>query len=89
MLKTKDLTKKYGTQVALDQLNLTVQPGEIYCLLGANGAGKTTTINLFMDFIKPTSGKVFINDLDVSENGSATKKHLAYIPENLNLYTVI
>ena len=86
MLKTKDLTKKYGNQIALNQLNLTVQPGEIYCLLGANGAGKTTTINLFMDFIQPTSGKVFINDLEVSEHGSATKKHLAYIPENLNLY---
>lgn len=86
MLKTKDLTKQYDNQVALDQLNLTVQPGEIFCLLGANGAGKTTTINLFMDFIQPTSGKVFINDLEVSEHGSATKKHLAYIPENLNLY---
>jgi len=86
MLKTKDLTKKYGTHTALDQLNLTVNPGEIFCLLGANGAGKTTTINLFMDFIQPTAGKVFINDLDVSEHGNATKKHLAYIPENLNLY---
>ena len=87
MLKTKDLTKKYGNHTALDKLNLTVNPGEIYCLLGANGAGKTTTINLFMDFIQPTSGKVFINDLDVSEHGSATKEHLAYIPENLNLYS--
>ena len=86
MLRTKDLTKKYGTEVAVNQLNLTVQAGEIYCLLGANGAGKTTTINLFMDFIQPTSGKVFINDLELSEHGSATKKHLAYIPENLNLY---
>ena len=86
MLKTKDLTKKYGTEVALDKLNLTVQPGEIFCLLGANGAGKTTTINLFMDFIQPTSGQVYINDMEVSEHGSATKKHLAYIPENLNLY---
>ncbi|MFK8008031.1 MAG: ABC transporter ATP-binding protein [Saprospiraceae bacterium] len=87
MLKAKDLTKKYGSHTALDKLNLTVQPGEIFCLLGANGAGKTTTINLFMDFIQPTAGKVFINDMDVSEHGSATKKHLAYIPENLNLYS--
>ena len=86
MLKTIDLTKKYGTQVALDKLNLTVQPGEVFCLLGANGAGKTTTINLFMDFIQPTSGQVFINEMEVSEFGSATKRHLAYIPENLNLY---
>ncbi len=86
MLQTIDLTKKYDSQVALDKLNLTVLPGEIYCLLGANGAGKTTTINLFMDFIQPTYGKVFINNMELSEHGSATKKHLAYIPENLNLY---
>lgn len=86
MLQTIDLTKKYGDQFALDMLNLTVQPGEIFCLLGANGAGKTTAINLFMNFIQPTSGQVFINDLEVSKQGQATKKHLAYIPENLNLY---
>lgn len=87
MLKTIDLTKNYGAEVALNKLNLSVKPGDIYCLLGANGAGKTTTINLFMDFIQPSSGKVFINDLDVSKHRSATKKHLAYIPENLNLYS--
>ena len=86
MLKTEGLTKKYGDHIALNHLNLTVNAGEIYCLLGANGAGKTTTINLFMDFIKPSSGKVFINGNDVSQHGNATKKHLAYIPENLNLY---
>lgn len=86
MLKTVDLTKKYGEDTVVNQLNLTVQPGEIFCLLGANGAGKSTTINLFMDFVKPTDGKIFINDLEVSVHGSATKEHLVYIPENLNLY---
>ncbi len=86
MLRTNNLTKKYGDQIALGNLNLIVQPGEIFCLLGANGAGKTTTINLFMNFIQPTSGQVFINDLEVSKQAQATKKHLAYIPENLNLY---
>ena len=86
MLRTNNLTKKYGNDTALDKLNLTVQSGEIFCLLGANGAGKTTTINLFMNFIQPTSGQVFINDLEVSKQAQNTKKHLAYIPENLNLY---
>ena len=86
MLRTINLTKKYGMHTALNQLNLTVQAGEIFCLLGANGAGKTTAINLFMNFIQPTSGQVFINDLDVAKQAQATKKHLAYIPENLNLY---
>jgi ABC-2 type transport system ATP-binding protein len=55
MLKAKNLTKKYGNYIALESLNLTVNSGEIFCLLGANGAGKTTTINLFMDFIHPTA----------------------------------
>lgn len=86
MLQTVNLSKSYGADTALHKLNLTVQPGEIFCLLGANGAGKTTTINLFMNFIQPTSGQVFINDLEVSKKAQATKKHLAYIPENLNLY---
>lgn len=86
MLQTVSLSKNYGTDTALSNLNLTVQPGEIFCLLGANGAGKTTTINLFMNFIQPTSGQVFINDLEVSKQAQTTKKHLAYIPENLNLY---
>lgn len=86
MITTQNLTKKYNDQIALDQLNLTVEAGEIYCLLGANGAGKTTTINLLLGFIEPTSGNALINDLNVSENAKETKKFLAYIPENLMLY---
>ena len=86
MLKAKNLTKKYGSVTALDNLNLSVKEGDIYCLLGANGAGKTTTINLFMGFIQPTSGLALVNELEVDQLSSATKKHLAYIPENLNLY---
>ncbi|WP_271783225.1 ABC transporter ATP-binding protein [Aquimarina algiphila] len=86
MITTNNLTKKYNDQTALDQLNLQVGKGEIYCLLGANGAGKTTTINLLLGFIEPTSGDALINDLNVSENPKETKKFLAYIPENLMLY---
>ncbi|WP_109434250.1 ABC transporter ATP-binding protein [Aquimarina sp. AU119] len=86
MITTNNLTKKYNDQTALDQLNLQVGKGEIYCLLGANGAGKTTTINLLLGFIEPTSGDALINDLNVFENPKETKKFLAYIPENLMLY---
>ena len=56
MLEAIDLSKEYGANVALDRLNLSVAPGEVFCLLGANGAGKTTTINLFLNFVDPTSG---------------------------------
>ncbi|WP_169977367.1 ABC transporter ATP-binding protein [Tautonia rosea] len=86
MLEASDLTKAYGSHTALDHLNLTVRPGEVYCLLGANGAGKTTTINLFLDFIPRTSGSAKINGLDVAEHPLETKKHLAYIPEQVMLY---
>ncbi len=86
MLEAIDLSKNYGGYLAVSDVNLSVAPGEIYCLLGANGAGKTTTINLFMSFIKPTSGSLKIDQLDVVENENETKNHLAYIPENLSLY---
>ena len=86
MLHTENLTKDYDGNRALDQLNLSVSAGDIYCLLGANGAGKSTTINLFLNFIKPTSGKVIIDQMDVNTEPIKTKEVIAYIPENLNLY---
>lgn len=86
MIVTNNLSKKYGDQTALDQLNLNIKAGDIYCLLGANGAGKTTTINLLLGFINPSSGSAFINQLSVHEDVKATKRFLAYIPENLMLY---
>ncbi len=86
MLQAIDLAKSYGAQTALQPLNLEVKPGEIFCLLGANGAGKTTTINLFLNFIEPTGGRALINGLDVVAHPLETKKHIAYIPEQVSLY---
>jgi ABC-2 type transport system ATP-binding protein len=86
MLETIALTKRYNTTIALDHLTLRVEPGEVFCLLGANGAGKTTTINLFLNFIPPTSGTATINGLDVTAHPLETKKYVAYIPETVMLY---
>ena len=86
MLQAINLSKTYGKHHALKDLNLKVDSGEIFCLLGANGAGKTTTINLFLNFITPSSGKARINNISVSQNPVETKKYVAYIPENLALY---
>ncbi|MCU0337750.1 MAG: ABC transporter ATP-binding protein [Sediminibacterium sp.] len=86
MLEAKQVTKKYNDATALNALSFQVNKGEIFCLLGANGAGKTTTINLFLNFIQPTSGEVLINELSVGAHPLETKKHLTYIPENLTLY---
>lgn len=86
MLKAINLTKNYNGATALDDLNLNIEAGEVFCLLGANGAGKTTTINLFLNFIQPDGGKALIKGFDVTEQPLETKKYLAYIPEQVNLY---
>lgn len=86
MLQAKNLTKTYGEQTALNSLNLTINEGEIFALLGQNGAGKTTTINCFLGFIQPSGGSVSINGVSVAENALETKKYLAYIPETVMLY---
>ncbi len=89
MLQAIELTKQYGEKTALDRLNLSIAPGEIYCMLGANGAGKTTAINLFMGFVAPTSGKAIINGMEVKPGSNSTKSFIAYIPEQVMLYPTL
>lgn len=87
MLQAIGLTKRYEDgHLALDSLNLEIGQGEIFFLLGANGAGKTTSINIFLNFIEPTSGKALIDGIDVVENPLETKKHVAFVSENVMLY---
>jgi ABC-2 type transport system ATP-binding protein len=87
MLQAIELTKRYAEDnLALDTLNLEVNSGEIFCLLGANGAGKTTTINLFLNFIDATFGKALINGKDVANASLETKKYVSYVSENVMLY---
>ncbi|WP_207431649.1 ABC transporter ATP-binding protein [Sabulibacter ruber] len=85
-LEARQLKKQYQDKLALKGLNLQIEPGEIFCLLGQNGAGKSTTINLFLGFITPTSGAAYINGLEVATNQLKVKEYLAYIPENVMLY---
>jgi ABC-2 type transport system ATP-binding protein len=80
------LRKQYGDVVALKKLDLRVESGEVFCLLGANGAGKTTTIQLLLGFVAPSAGRAEIGGLDVAERALETKALLAYIPENVMLY---
>lgn len=86
MLIAENLTKSFGSMVALDHLNLTVNSGEIVCLLGANGAGKTTTINLFLGFLEPSAGRALVNGVPVAQHAVETKQDLAYIAEQVSLY---
>ncbi len=88
MIEAKNLTKRYEDDVlALDALNLKVNPGEIYCLLGANGAGKTTTINLFLGFLEPTEGQALLNGIEVAKDPLEAKKYVAFVSENVMLYS--
>ncbi|MBD3287392.1 ATP-binding cassette domain-containing protein [candidate division KSB1 bacterium] len=87
MLRITDLTKIFNSTVrAVDGLNLEVASGEVYTMLGANGAGKTTTINLILNFIEPTSGEIWVNDINVVKNPLDAKRNLAYVSENVMLY---
>jgi ABC-2 type transport system ATP-binding protein len=86
MLEAIGLAKHFNGIIALEGLNLKIDAGEIFCLLGANGAGKTTTINLFLNFIPPSSGVAKINGLSVVDHPLETKRFLTYIPEQVMLY---
>lgn len=88
LLEARNLTKVYEDGVkALDNLQLKVLPGEIFAMLGGNGAGKTTTINIFLDFIQPSSGHAFINGIDANTDPLEAKRNVAFVSENVQLYT--
>ena len=86
MLIAENLSKTYGDYKALNNLNLKLNKGEIFALLGQNGAGKSTTINIFLGFVKPTEGVAKINGISVVDRPEETKKFIAYIPETVLLY---
>ena len=86
MLIAENLSKTYGDYKALNNLNLKLNKGEIFALLGQNGAGKSTTINIFLGFVKPTEGVAKINGISVVDHSEETKKFIAYIPETVLLY---
>ena len=65
MIEISHLTKKYGTHVAVDDLNLTIEPGRIYGFLGPNGAGKSTTMNMITGYLGATEGTIKINGFDI------------------------
>jgi ABC-2 type transport system ATP-binding protein len=86
MLEIVDLSKHYGDVKAVQDLNLTVGAGEVFCMLGANGAGKTTTLMVALGFTEPTKGTVRICGVDVTKEPLRAKQHVAYVSENVMLY---
>ena len=86
MIRLIDLTKRYGTFLAVDSLNLEVAPGEIFGFLGPNGAGKTTTVKMMAGLLKPTSGSIILAGFDLEKEPVAAKSRFGYIPDRPFLY---
>ena len=87
MIRTENLTKKYNGVNAVNELNLEVKDGDIFGFLGPNGAGKSTTILMLTGMIGPTSGKCFINDIEVSKDPIGVKNIIGYLPEDVGFYS--
>lgn len=86
MIEVKNLTKRYGSNVAVDNISFTVQEGEIVGFLGPNGAGKSTTMNILTGYLSASDGDVSINGFDILENPNEAKKQIGYLPELPPLY---
>lgn len=86
LIELNQVTKRYATHTAVDSLSFSVASGQIYALLGPNGAGKTTTINMLLGFIAPDGGSLRIAGSDVAADPAAGRAHIAYIPEQVQLY---
>jgi ABC-2 type transport system ATP-binding protein len=86
IIETRDLTKKYGQQIAVDHLSFQVQEGEIFGFLGPNGAGKSTTLLMLLGLSTPTSGSAQVCGLDSMRKATEVKKVVGYLPENVGFY---
>ena len=86
VIRTRGLTKRYGTLTAVDSLNLAVYPGEIFGLLGQNGAGKTTTILMLLGLTEPTKGEARVLGLDPAREPRLVKRRVGYLPDAVGFY---
>lgn len=86
MLKIEHLTKSYGEKKAVDDLTLRIAPGEIYGFIGHNGAGKTTTLKSIAGILDFDEGEIYIDGVSVKTDPVESKKKIAYIPDNPDLY---
>lgn len=86
MLEIKNLTKKYGDKVAVDNLSLSLESGKICAFIGKNGAGKTTTLKCCVGMLSFEQGEITINGISVKNDPIAVKRNIAYIPDNPDIY---
>lgn len=86
MIQFNHVTKAYGDTLALDDLDLTIESGEIFGLIGHNGAGKTTTISLLTSIIEASQGTITVDGLQLEENRDEVKKRIAYVPDSPDIF---
>jgi ABC-2 type transport system ATP-binding protein len=86
IIEAEGLTKKYDSQIAVNNLTLRIQQGEVFGFLGPNGAGKTTTLLMFLGLTEPTSGKVRILGFDPTRDPLHVKEKVGFLPENIGFY---
>ncbi len=86
VIETRELTKVYGEQVAVNHVNLRINEGEVFGFLGPNGAGKTTTLLMLLGLSEPTSGKAWVCGFDPTREPLKVKRVVGYLPENVGFY---
>src|SRR5512140_2847071 len=86
IIQTRGLTRTFGALTAVDHLDLSIAPGEIFGLVGPDGAGKTTTVRLLCGLLDPTSGGATVAGVDVARQPQAVKDHIGYMAQRFGLY---
>ena len=86
VIEARNLTKRYGVHVAVDDLSFEVRPGEVFGLLGPNGAGKTTTVLMLLGLTEPTSGEARVVGVDPMRDPLEVKRHVGYMPDTVGFY---
>jgi ABC-2 type transport system ATP-binding protein len=86
LVTVRDLRKNYGEKEALKSISFNIDEGEIYGLIGPNGAGKSTTLRILATLLKPTSGEVYIDNINVAEEPEKVRKIISYLPEEAGAY---
>lgn len=86
IISVSNLIKRYGGSLAVDNLSLNIDKGEIFGLLGPNGAGKSTTIKMIMGLVKPDRGEITVDSLNIRENDIETKRRLGLVPQDIAIY---
>jgi len=82
----RGVTKRYNEILAVNNINLTIESGEIFALLGPNGSGKSTTLKMLMGLVQPTSGSIHVLGIDVQKDPVSVKRQVGYVPESPNIY---